>query len=68
MTRKMSPEAQVKASGIKVGDLVRYEDMKFGGGYEQSQARVTDFWFKHGEATVSLDNGEWRYLNEVRKV
>ena len=65
---RQTPEAQVKASGLKVGDTVRYEDMKFGGGYEQHRATVTDFWFKHGEATVSLDNGEWRYVSEVRKV
>lgn len=52
---------------VKVGDLVRYEDMKFGGGYEQHEARVTDFSRKHGQATVGLDNGEWRYLSEVRR-
>lgn len=63
----MTPEQQVKAAGLKAGDLVRYEDMRFGGGYKQVQARITDFWFKHGKATVSLDNGEWRYVDEVRK-
>lgn len=64
----MTPEREVANSGIKVGDRVAYEDMKFGGGYDQVEARVTDFWFKHGRATASLDNGEWRYISEIRRL